>query len=368
MYKLGAMRPGKITIAVTTRNRAESLRETLRSACGQDAAPGSFEVMVCDNGSNDHTAQVVAEFADAFPNVAAIFDARPGQLVGWHRCLAEATGDVVAFIDDDVRPAPGWVEAVIRLFSDPGVGVATGPVKTRFLDEPPDWVTGATRETGPGLNAPLTGMIDFGNEAKDIPSSFIWGVNFLARRDALLEARGFHPCAMPADLLEYYGDGEIAAARKIAALGFRAAYDPRAAVEHVIPAARFEEDSVRRYCLSQGFCASFNLMRRLAESHPNAPWRNLASSVGAMITTSEVVALARSFIGSPEDVPDGVLRAMADGVGEGLSRHHRKFSSDPHFRDWVLRPDYLDLNTAYKNPELSAWRPVDGDWRLVEEE
>ncbi len=45
--------------------------------------------------------------------------------------LAVASGDVVAFIDDDAVPEPDWAEALLRGFDRPEVGAVTGPVLGR---------------------------------------------------------------------------------------------------------------------------------------------------------------------------------------------------------------------------------------------
>jgi hypothetical protein len=43
-------------------------------------------------------------------------------------------------------------------------------------------------------------MLEFGDEIKEIPVDFVWGSNFLIRRQALIEAGGFHPGGMPRNL------------------------------------------------------------------------------------------------------------------------------------------------------------------------
>ncbi len=45
-----------------------------------------------------------------------------------NRGFDAATGDVIGRIDADSVLEPNWVEEVKNIFSDPGVGAATGPV------------------------------------------------------------------------------------------------------------------------------------------------------------------------------------------------------------------------------------------------
>ncbi|MDP9201676.1 MAG: glycosyltransferase [Gemmatimonadota bacterium] len=51
-----------VSVVIPTYNRADLLRLTLQSVLGQTVAP--LEVIVVDDGSTDHTAQVCAEFGD----------------------------------------------------------------------------------------------------------------------------------------------------------------------------------------------------------------------------------------------------------------------------------------------------------------
>lgn len=43
------------------------------------------------------------------------------------KSFEEATGDIVAFIDDDAIPPPQWPAEIRQCFNDPAVGIATGP-------------------------------------------------------------------------------------------------------------------------------------------------------------------------------------------------------------------------------------------------
>ncbi len=83
-----------VTVAITTHNRAEAIGEALDALKRQ--TDDAFQIIVCDNGSTDHTAEVLARRTRDFADFIAIRDARPGQLVGWHRCLETATGEVIA--------------------------------------------------------------------------------------------------------------------------------------------------------------------------------------------------------------------------------------------------------------------------------
>ena len=105
-----------VSIIICTRNRAESLREAL-AAIGRCEVPRDLpaELLVVDNGSTDDTRQVVESTRLANMPVRYAIETRPGKGYAYNRALAETTGQVLLFTDDDVvRPGSDrLVDAVV---------------------------------------------------------------------------------------------------------------------------------------------------------------------------------------------------------------------------------------------------------------
>jgi hypothetical protein len=59
----------RLTIILTSYRYAQRLRASLANWCRQDAAPGSYEILVVNPGSNDPTHDVIAAAAASFPTV-----------------------------------------------------------------------------------------------------------------------------------------------------------------------------------------------------------------------------------------------------------------------------------------------------------
>jgi Glycosyl transferase family 2 len=117
----------EISVGIITRNRAADLQEVLESL-GWQIRPAD-EIVIVDNGSTDATREVVERFRDRLPisyyrlNAASIPNAR-------NLVIAKATGEVVAFTDDDCVVEPEWLEAVERGFlRADNVGIVGGWVK-----------------------------------------------------------------------------------------------------------------------------------------------------------------------------------------------------------------------------------------------
>lgn len=73
----------RVTVAICTRNRAGSLARVLRSAEAMTPhAGGAWELVVVDNGSSDHTGEVVAGFAPVLPVRRVVEPTPPARATG----------------------------------------------------------------------------------------------------------------------------------------------------------------------------------------------------------------------------------------------------------------------------------------------
>lgn len=109
--------PRTVSIIICTRNKAESLRETLRAISAVEVpADLSAEVIVADNGSTDQTPAVVSEFAASQQkfSVRYVSVPTPGQSRARNAGISAASGEIILFTDDDVRPPSNWIEGMCR--------------------------------------------------------------------------------------------------------------------------------------------------------------------------------------------------------------------------------------------------------------
>jgi glycosyltransferase involved in cell wall biosynthesis len=135
----------KLSIIICTRNRADSLRETLASI-GRCKVPTdlSAELMVVDNGSTDRTRQVT-ESAE-LPNMCVRYVHEPatGLCRARNRGLGESDGEIFLFTDDDVRVPTDWIERMCRPIASAGADAVAGGVKLASHLERP-WLKGYLR-------------------------------------------------------------------------------------------------------------------------------------------------------------------------------------------------------------------------------
>lgn len=112
------MREPVASVVVATHNRKTLLQETV-AALEQQVDVASFEVIIVDDGSRDGTPEVLAALAERNPSIVPIVlpsNRGPGHArnAGWRAGRAP----VVAFTDDDCRPVPGWLAALLAAIDD----------------------------------------------------------------------------------------------------------------------------------------------------------------------------------------------------------------------------------------------------------
>jgi glycosyltransferase involved in cell wall biosynthesis len=128
----GAAAGAIISVAVCTRDRTQTLDDTLASLGKQTYA--NFEVIVVDNAPpNDATEQLVRS---SYPHVRYIHEPHKGLNNARNRAIAEARGDIVAFIDDDAIADAHWVQAMVAAFDSSDIMCVTGLVAPTRLDTP----------------------------------------------------------------------------------------------------------------------------------------------------------------------------------------------------------------------------------------
>ncbi|HKP72883.1 MAG TPA: glycosyltransferase [Pyrinomonadaceae bacterium] len=120
-----------VSVSIAAWNGAEYLREALASVAAQTLQP--LEVVVVDDGSTDHTAEVCASFA---PLVKYFYQENDGTsgATAHMRSVLEARGEFIAFLDQDDRWLPTKLEKqVAAMRANPAAGAVFTDVN--WIDE-----------------------------------------------------------------------------------------------------------------------------------------------------------------------------------------------------------------------------------------
>lgn len=230
-----------VVVCTHTDRRIDLLLDCVRSLFGNEPGPQEIFVVV------DSNAALLVQLHELdMPGVKLLASTGRGVSEARNTGIAAASGDIVAFIDDDATADPGWLRELTRPFADPSVVAAGGRIVPRW-EQPnlrlPDellWVVGCTYAGHPVRPQPISRPI---------------GCNMAMRRSALLATGGFAKEFGPSGPTpKSHSNEEIALAVQLRARYGEESiwYCPDAVVNHFVPAARGTWRYLWQRCIAEG--------------------------------------------------------------------------------------------------------------------
>lgn len=191
--------PPFVTLIVPAHNEEYTIAETVTSLASIDYyynGEVNFELIVCNDGSEDKTGEELAKLKDKFPHLKIITRVPPRSGKGKGFVLNDALeiskGEVVAVFDADARVDPDFLSIIVPYLNDPEVQGVQSRIKMYNKDE--NWLTYMQ-------HVELAG---FGNivRAKDIlgKAGFLGGNGQLVKKDAIYGGGGWDGFAITEDL------------------------------------------------------------------------------------------------------------------------------------------------------------------------
>jgi glucosyl-dolichyl phosphate glucuronosyltransferase len=229
-----------VVICAYTTERLPSMHEAVAALEAGTVPPDQIVIVI------DHSDELLAQARSIWPAHVVIENDGPNGLSGARNAgVAAATAEVVAFLDDDAIPDPDWVERLRTAYEDPAVLGVGGAVRPRWVDGeprwfPPEflWVVGCTHSGMPTERRPVRNVI---------------GANMSFRLAELREVGGFRT--------EFGRVGKDTAGAEETDVCIRIGarhpegqiiFEPAAAVEHIVPAARANSHYFFQRCLGEG--------------------------------------------------------------------------------------------------------------------
>lgn len=239
-----------ISIVLCTRNRAEGAERTLESLLTLQHQ--DVEIIVVDNAPTDDATRILVERLEhRDPRVHYVREDRPGLSCARNRGLREASGEFIAFTDDDVCVDPLWINGLMRGFArHPEVGCVTGLVASaslsrraeQYFDRRVWWSSSceprlftAKRAAGDSPLHPYTAGV-FGT-----------GANFAASVPVLRLLGGFDECLGAGSPTR--GGEDLDMFVRLLTAGYGISYEPSALVWHE---HRIDDESLRRQMYAYG--------------------------------------------------------------------------------------------------------------------
>jgi len=234
---------------------------------------------------SDHNPELLDRARTAFPDVTCLPNTGPQGLSGARNTgVAAATGEVVAFLDDDATAAPDWVAAMLEPYRDADVIGVGGAVLPGWRAPRPDWfpdeflwVVGCSYTGQPTTRAEIRNPI---------------GANMSFRRSTFAAAGGFDSDMgrLGAEAAGREETGFAIRARR-AQQGGRVVLEPSARCHHGGSPDRVSRRYFRRRCLGEG----------------------RSKALVSLLTGSEAALESeRAYVRTT--LPQGVLRGLRDAV------------------------------------------------------
>jgi glycosyltransferase involved in cell wall biosynthesis len=229
-----------VVICTYTEERWDELTDAIVSVQRQEFDAAEIVVVV------DHCPALFARAVRELRGVTVIANRYPKGLSGARNTgIAVATGDIVAFLDDDAAAAPGWLSALVAPYADEAVLGVGGQVLPNWQTDRPgwfpsefDWVVGCTYRGLATERTPVRNYI---------------GANMSLRRHLLLDSGGF------ATSLGRIGTTPLGCEETELCIRVQRdhpngvhLYEPAAIVHHRVPAARGTWSYYRSRCYSEG--------------------------------------------------------------------------------------------------------------------
>jgi glycosyltransferase involved in cell wall biosynthesis len=166
----------KLSLIIPAHNEEVYINDCLKTVT-QKAADLLHEIIVIDNASTDRT----SEIALMYRGVRIVKEPRRGISFARQRGLEAATGEILAYIDADTRVPSGWIHIAAQTFRDhPSVVCLSGPYRYYDCSRPKRAILNAINRTVLPLGYRLFGHM-------------VIGGNFVATKQAIIEAGGFDP-------------------------------------------------------------------------------------------------------------------------------------------------------------------------------
>jgi len=279
----------KTTVIVATHDRPDSLRRLLASLA-PELATGSRETIIAENGT-PAPMQLAVEGAP----LKHLHEPLAGKCRIQNRAIADATGEILVFLDDDLAVAPGYLAAVEDFFDTHREFAA---MKGRILPaEDPEKKVGAMAVY---LDLPIA---DHGDEVVEVRG--VLGANMAFRADAIAQVGPFDERLGPGACGH---EEETEMSQRIRRAGFQIGYAPKALVYHEVDPSRANRERFIRIARERGRC------RMLHEKHSalDVIAKNAIAMTRlrfAQVTGAGIARIAR------EERRLAIARGMFDGLG-----------------------------------------------------
>jgi GT2 family glycosyltransferase len=183
-----ASRPGVVSVVTINYKGPEHTITCLKALAELDWPAERLEVICVDNDSRDDS---VAQIRAACPGITLIESTtNTGFTGGCNQGVAAASGEYIAFLNNDARPDPGWLRAAVQVLEeDPSIGCVASKILS-WDGEFIDFVDCGLTWNGQGFQVAF-GQLDDGSRDDPRDLLFACGGAMVVRADLYRDTGGF---------------------------------------------------------------------------------------------------------------------------------------------------------------------------------
>ena len=304
----------RVSVLIVSWNGREHLEICLPAVLSQETPGFEVEVLVLDNASSDGTAEWLGANHPEVELVASPVNL--GFCAGNNRLVERAQGDAVVLLNNDTRPRPGWLAALVDALASAPDDVAA--VSGQIVDwdgERLDFARGVMTFDGHAFQQD-TGrkLTQVEQPAHGAELLFACGGNMIVRRSTFLDLGGFDE-----SYFAYLEDVDLG--WRVWSAGLRVLYAPDAVVHH-----RSMATSQRLGNHNRGFLFERNAFLTVYKNYQAGLWERMMPAVQLTLEHRTQALLVQNNPGAETltvNPYDGLLAdtgagdAAADGVFVG---------------------------------------------------
>jgi glycosyltransferase involved in cell wall biosynthesis len=230
----------KISVVIPTYRRPKDLARCLEALQKQNRPADEILVTVRDTDSETWTFFAQFNLQLSPLHIIKVSVSVPGVVAAMNAGMDAASGDIIAFTDDDATPHTDWLERIEAHYSSDsnigGVGGRDWVYHGTKLEEGEREVVGQVQWFGRVIGEHHLGV----GEAREV--DVLKGVNMSFRRSAIGQMH-FDRRMRGTGAQAHF---ELAFSLALKRGGWKLIYDPKVAVDH-FPAQRFDEDQRNRF-------------------------------------------------------------------------------------------------------------------------
>jgi glycosyltransferase involved in cell wall biosynthesis len=312
-----------ITVLISTWNNAKRLQITLEALRHCFIPAGvSWELVLVNNNCTDETDDIVAHYYLTALPIVYLREPVQGLSRARNRGLEAATGRLIIFTDDDVRPCEEWIAVYWKAFlEDQSRCFWGGPIESEFEGKKPNSDLLAVAPSS------IKGL-DLGPQKRTLSDrEYFISVNWGGPLEIVKKSGGFdiHKGLNPASKRLITGE-ETALMENLRAQGLTGAYLPEARIRHFVPQRKCTFEHILGRCEAGALEGHHRYRFRLKS------WILLGKPVG--LYAHILVAFGRYLLkrltlsrGISEYINFRIVMAVAKGLEDDIRQNQPKLNS-----------------------------------------